>query len=253
MDEIGKPWRMIGMGSRLKKDRLYGRHYIRGQCSLTLGAKSIGKSTLALTEAIAMATGRNLLGIEPKGRFKWFYYDLFNPLDEVKLRVMAICKTHGIDQKELEGWLFIQSGRDLPLSLITGKEGIINELAFQRLTRDVKFYKIDGITLDPVIFTSKSPHTFEVVGALCSRLSVFAKESNIAIELVHLKLSAEWAEMLGENWEVIDALTYAAQTVRELQPMEPVEAARLGLKTHWDHFRISTISSNCFWEPGKDN
>ena len=44
---------------------LYDNHYIRNFASITIATGGVGKSTLCLTEMIAMATGRNLLGVEP--------------------------------------------------------------------------------------------------------------------------------------------------------------------------------------------
>ena len=45
------------------REWVYGRHLIRGYVSCTVSPGGAGKTTLALTEAIALATGRALLGV----------------------------------------------------------------------------------------------------------------------------------------------------------------------------------------------
>ena len=51
------------------RQRVYGRHLIRKFLSTTAAPGGIGKSSLVLAEAVAMASGRNLLGI-PVGETK---------------------------------------------------------------------------------------------------------------------------------------------------------------------------------------
>jgi AAA domain len=46
----------------------YGRHYQIGLVSSTIGPGGMGKTSLGMVEAIAMATGRNLLGEQPDCR-----------------------------------------------------------------------------------------------------------------------------------------------------------------------------------------
>jgi AAA domain len=42
---------------------IYGKHYLRGAVSMTAADGGVGKSTLAICEGVAMALGRNLLGV----------------------------------------------------------------------------------------------------------------------------------------------------------------------------------------------
>src|SRR4051812_27530497 len=44
---------------------LYGRHYIRKFISGTVSPGGLGKSSLAVAEALALATGRDLIGTKP--------------------------------------------------------------------------------------------------------------------------------------------------------------------------------------------
>lgn len=51
---------------------VYGLHHIVGSVSGTIADGGVGKSSLVITESIAMATERNLLGVQPNGRQRGF-------------------------------------------------------------------------------------------------------------------------------------------------------------------------------------
>lgn len=53
-----------------RRDWLYGRHLIRKFVSATFAPGGVGKSALALAEAMAMASGKPLLGPRPRGRLR---------------------------------------------------------------------------------------------------------------------------------------------------------------------------------------
>ena len=59
-----------------------------------------------------MASNRPLLGIQPRQRCRVWYWNGEDPRDEIERRVAAACLHHQIAPDELEGWLFLDSGRD---------------------------------------------------------------------------------------------------------------------------------------------
>jgi hypothetical protein len=75
---------------------LYGGHLIRKFASAKFAPGGVGKSILALTEAIAMATGRALLGITPRQRCRVWYWNGEDPREETEPRIAAICLHFGI-------------------------------------------------------------------------------------------------------------------------------------------------------------
>jgi RecA-family ATPase len=44
------------------RDWIYGKHLLRGIVSMTIASGAVGKTSLKIVEALALATGRNLLG-----------------------------------------------------------------------------------------------------------------------------------------------------------------------------------------------
>ena len=61
-DIIAKPFTWPDPATIPARQFLYGRHYIRKNIGATIGAGGRAKTTLGLTEAIGMASGRDLLG-----------------------------------------------------------------------------------------------------------------------------------------------------------------------------------------------
>jgi hypothetical protein len=104
---------------------LYGKHLIRGYVSATVSPGGVGKTTLELIEAIALATARPLLGVPVRERVRVWHYNLEDPRDELMRRVWAICEHFGIPPVELEGWLFLDSGRDCKMIVAEPVDGVV--------------------------------------------------------------------------------------------------------------------------------
>ena len=52
------------------REWLYGEHYVRRYLSATLATGGVGKSSLSVVEALAMVSGKPLLGTAPKERLR---------------------------------------------------------------------------------------------------------------------------------------------------------------------------------------
>ena len=84
---------------------IYGKHYSRGFISAKAAPGGVGKSVLALTELIAICTGKPLLGIQPEESVRCWYWNGEDPIDEIERRVHAICKHYDIGALEIENRL----------------------------------------------------------------------------------------------------------------------------------------------------
>src|SRR6185312_5476885 len=93
------------------RDWLYNRHLIRRFLSMKVAPGGVGKSSLELVEAVALATGRPLLGVPVPAPLRVWYWCGEDPLEEIERRVAAILVHYRVDPAELEGRLFLDSGR----------------------------------------------------------------------------------------------------------------------------------------------
>lgn len=242
-------WEVTDPMSVPRRQWVYGNTYVRKFCSITVAPGGLGKSTLVLTEAIAMATGRNLLGVEVKEKLRVVYFNAEDPLDELKLRVLAICQRFDIDQRELVGKLFLQSGRDNEIILATGDPGEVIEAAFNRIEGFVKFHGVDVVILDPLANMHESEEDNRTYRKLGKRLSRMADAYHLACHLVHHTKKLGGMAATVEDSRGGSALIGAVRVARAINPMEPDEAARFGLATHIDHFRIEAAGKNNLARP----
>lgn len=239
-----RSWEVIDPSTIPTRQFLYGNHYIRKFASVTVAPGGLGKSTLVLAECIAMATGRAILGIRPHGICKVVYFNAEDPKDEIDRRVLAICQHHNIPQHELVGQLFTASGRDQELILSKGDAGDIIEPVFELMERFAEAEHIDVFAFDPLANMTEAPETNDAFRRLGKRLSLMADRLNASVELVHHTRKLNGGEASVEDSRGGSALIGAVRAGRALNPMTPEEAAKAGLETHIDHFRIEAAGKN---------
>jgi hypothetical protein len=210
---------------------LYRRHYMRGMVSLTASPGGVGKSSVQMVEAVSMALGRDLLrDREPLklGKLKVWLHNGEDPMVELRRRLGAICIHFRIDPKELEGYLFLTSGRDTPIIAAQEIEGttvLVPETASQVLAQ-IQAIGISVLVLDPFISTHRvsenSNSAIELVMALWRDI---AQKADIAIEIIHhFRKGNGSSEPSADDVRGASAMIGAARTVRVFACMSKEEA-----------------------------
>jgi hypothetical protein len=243
-----RPWQPIDFATIPTRKPIYGNHYIRGFMSTTVAPGGLGKSALVLAECIAMCAHTPVLGPYLHGHApkRVVYYNAEDPIDEIQRRVAAICLHHNIDQSLIADRLFTASGRDhwKDLLLAAGEAGTLNEALFLEMERFGRANAIDVFVFDPLANMTTSPETNEVFRAIGRRLSQMADKVGCAVELVHHTRKLGGNEATVEDGRGGSALLAAARAGRVLNRMTKDEAAKAGLSTHVDHFRIEADGKN---------
>lgn len=238
-------WDIFDFSKIPPREWLYGKIYIRQFATLTVAPGGLGKSTLVLAEAIAMATGREVLGIKPRERARVCYFNAEDPLDEIRRRVAAVLIHHAIDPRELVGWFFYQSGRVVDLELARGRDGEIVQATFDLLNGFVRRCHADVLILDPLANMHSAEETNEVYRRMSKRLSDMADARNMAVHIVHHTKKLGGNEATVEDSRGGSALLGAVRAARVLNPMTEEDASRLGIEDRIDYFRVDAA--------GKDN
>ena len=134
-----------------------------------------------------MATGRNLLGVPGPKRLRVAYWNGEDPADETERRIAAILSHFKIPREEVEGWLFVDSGRDLPICIAAlEKGGIIFTPDAEALTTELIDRKIDVFILDPFVKTHAVPENDNgAIDQVARRYAGIADTANCSIELTH--------------------------------------------------------------------
>ncbi|MCJ2077904.1 AAA family ATPase [Methylobacterium sp. E-016] len=135
------------------REWLLGRHLIRKFISATVSPGGIGKSSLVIAEALSMVTGRDLIGSQPHGRFKVWYINLEDPMDELQRRVMATALHYELDDTDLAGRLFVNSGRDTRVVVAEqNRAGLtIAHPVIEQIRATILANMIDVLIIDPFV------------------------------------------------------------------------------------------------------
>jgi hypothetical protein len=235
---------------------LYGGHLIRKFASAKFAAGGVGKSILALTEALAMATGRALLGIAPRQRCRVWYWNGEDPREETERRIAAICLHFGIEAEELEGWFFYDSGRDQPIVIAeqTRDGAKIAAPVVESLVDAMLDDEIDVLIIDPFVschrVTENDTMAMELVA---KKWTAIADETNAAIELIHHTRKTGGAEATVEDGRGAVAVLAAVRSAQVLNKMTPDEGAKAGVENHREYFKVENGKANLAPPPeGKD-
>ena len=86
-----------------RRDFVYGRHLIRKFVSATIAPGGVGKSSLIVTETLAMVSGKALLGIQPTSRLRVWLWNLEDPREEIARHIQATAQHYELTAKDIEG------------------------------------------------------------------------------------------------------------------------------------------------------
>ena len=166
---------------------LYGRHYQRRTVSVTASPGGTGKTSLVMVEAVAMATGRNLLGEQPAERLRVWYHNGEDAREELTRRLVAICKHYDIPQDELTGQLVITSGNEFPLRVAKGYSDLkIDTPLVDHISAQISKHQIDIAVLDPLVtLHNVSESDNNRMDTVVRVFAGIAAEQDCAFELEH--------------------------------------------------------------------
>ena len=173
------------------REWLYDAHLIRKFVSLTVSPGGLGKSSLALVEAMAMARGsaifKDAIVHEPEPLRVW-YWNGEDPQEETQRRVVSIAKKYGMRPEDFAPRLFTDSGREQAIILgqIIKGEIDLDEDLFLSLEAAMLARKIDVLVIDPFVSSHRmGENDNNAIDAVVKRLGKLADRTNAAIEIVH--------------------------------------------------------------------
>lgn len=219
---------------------VYGHHMIRRQVSVTVAPGGVGKSSLTLVEALAIASGRDLLGewVLREGLRVWVY-NLEDPRDEMERRVIGAMMHHHIRPADLGAdteagmRLYIDSGRERPLCTaidIRGEVTIIRP-EIEALEAEIIARDIDVMIIDPFVSSHRvSENASGAIDLVAKEWARLADRTNCAIELVHHTRKTGGVDATTEDGRGSTALVAAARSARVLNKMDQDTREKAGVK-----------------------
>ena len=234
IDYPAQQYRFVDPALIPSRQRLLGDVYLRGIVSMTSAAGGTGKSSLLACEALALASGKPLLGETPKRRCRVWFVQLEDSLLDIQRAIAGIAKHYGLTAADLEGHLFVTSGMDQPMNLAgpTDSGFKLNDAFFDALAVEMIRRKIDVLILDPYVSAhdgdeNSNPQMDKILKAL-SRL---AKKVNASIHLVHHSRKPGFNEkMTAHSSRGASAIVNACRVVRVLESVSKTKLQRYGLE-----------------------
>lgn len=232
-----------------RREWLYGHHLIRRYVSLTVAPGGVGKSSLLMAEALAMVTGRELLGEHPAKPLRVWYWNGEDDQDENRRRMAALCSHYHVSADQIGDRLFMDTGREKEILLATSDaSGFRLNPDFGLLEDEMKANAIDVLMLDPFVASHNVGENDNMaINGVIRGLARVAERSTSAIELAH-HVRKPGGGVVADT-DVNDArgasaLIGGVRSARVLNVMGKPEAERLEIDNRFAYFRVDNAKAN---------
>lgn len=229
------PYSMFNALTLPKREWVYGYDYIKKYISVTASAGGIGKTAEIIVEGIAIATGKDLLGVPVKEQTNVWIINLEDPLSEMQMRTIAAMQHYNIKPEEIEGRLFMDGEDTIQITLAAeSRDGlIINDNMLDAMIRVVKQNKIGAIILDPFVSAHLvNENNNGSIQAVVAMLRKLARDTNSSVQLVHHIRKGNGDDATIDSVRGAGSLIGAARAARVINRITPEDAMALGVDEH---------------------
>jgi hypothetical protein len=228
---VATPFKLADPKAIPMREWLYGTALIRKFLSLVIAPGGVGKSSLTIVEALAMASGRPLLRVSPAQKLRVWLWNGEDPSDELARRITGACLFHGVQASELGDRLFVDTGRETPL------------VVMREVRRDIV---VAEPVVQGIIGEIERQSDNSAVARVAYLWSSIADRTKCAIVLVHHARKTNGGEVTAEDARGASALVGAARLVRVLNPMTKEEAGLFGVNPdeRFSYVRVSDGKAN---------
>jgi hypothetical protein len=226
------------------RDWIYGRQLLRGSVSVIVAPGATGKTALMTGTALALATGRDLLGKRVWGGSKavWLW-NLEDSGDELARGIQAAALHWEVGPGDLTQ--VDPQGREWPLLYVdSGLDGAELKIAreeregfriiapvVEALVTELRERTIDVLIVDPFVSShAVSENDNGAIDAVAKEWARVAVRANCSIVLVHHSRKLAGAEVSAETARGASALIAAARSVLTLNRMTDEEGQRYGIE-----------------------
>jgi hypothetical protein len=232
-----------------RRQWLYGRHLIRGFVSTTIGVGGRGKTSLIVADALAMVTGRALLGDQPADKLRVWLISMEDPLEELNRRIAATALHYDITKQDIGDRLYLDAGASASIVVATDqRDGIkINVPVVDALRAEIADRKIDVLQVDPFIDShAVAENDNGKIAAVMRIWSGIANEAACGIGLVHhvRKPASTDQTLTVDDARGASSAVYKARDARVLNTMSQKEAERASIDNPRLYFNVYSGKAN---------
>ena len=236
---------------------LYDKRLISGHASLTVSPGGLGKSSLLIVEALAMVSGKPLLGSAPPRPLRVSLWNGEDPNDELERRIAAAVMHYGLTAGDVEDRLTVDSGRAMPICIARtiGGMAVVDQKQVAAIIEALEAWETDVLIVDPFVTTHLvSENDNGAINAVISAYRQIADKTGVAVELVHHSTKLGGNRGTSEENGIAQArgasaLVDGVRSARFLAGMSDDDAARVGLESPHGYFQIVVGKANLAPKP----
>jgi hypothetical protein len=229
------------------REWLYSTILVRRFVTLIVAPGGTGKSLYSLGVALSLAAGRPLLGEYVHHQVNAWAMNLEDPLDEIDRRVAAMMLRHGVARHEVEGRLFLHSGRDRRLMMAQRSDDGYSVVFPDKdaVIAGARAGNVGLIVVDPFVKSHQlEENSNPDMDAAATAWAEVGDATGAAILLVHHTRKGDVAGI--DSARGGKALTDAARVGLTMASMTPEEAGKLGVEEaeRWQFVRVDDQKVN---------
>jgi RecA-family ATPase len=229
------PYNMFNALTLPRREWVYGYDYIKKYISVTASAGGIGKTSAIIVEALAIATGKPLLGIDVKEQTNVWIINLEDPISEMQMRTIAAMQHYNIKPEDIKGRLFMDGEDTMQITLAAeGRDGLItNDDMLAAMIRVIKQNNIGAVILDPFVSAHLvNENNNGSIQAVVAMLRKLARDTNSSVQLVHHIRKGNGDDATIDSVRGAGSLIGAARAARVINRITPEDAMALGVDEH---------------------
>ena len=214
---------------------MYGYDYIKKYISVTASAGGIGKTSAIIVEALAIATGKPLLGIQVKEQTNVWIINLEDPISEMQMRTIAAMQHYSLTPEDVKGKLFMDGEDTMQITLAAeGRDGLItNDTLLKFMVDKIKANNIGVIIIDPFVSAHLvNENNNGSIQAVVAMLRKMARDTNSSVQLVHHIRKTNGDDATIDSVRGAGSLIGAARAARVINRITPDDAMALGVDEH---------------------
>ena len=211
---------------------IYGNHYIRSNVSVLASAGGVGKTSMQIVEALAIATGKPLLGEEVREQCNVWVVNLEDPLEEMQRRLVAAMLHFNIAPEDVEGRLFLDAGRDMQIMFASqGRDGIeVHDELVDYMIRKIDQHEIGVAFIDPWVGANQINENDNVaMNAAVAAVRRVCDATDCSVGLVHHIRKGNGDEATVDSVRGAGSLIGAARAARVINKISQEDALKLGV------------------------
>ena len=221
-------------------DFLYGHHLLRRTVSGTAATGSTGKTSLSLIEALAMASGKSLLGETVPRPLRVLLICLEDNRNAMDKRIAAAMKHHQLTPKDIGGRLFVKAKAEISFKIARQKKGDtkVDSAFVEEMINQLLANKIDVLSVDPFLKThGVAENDNAAIGAVIDAYDEIAERADCAISLWHHTRKGNALGATIDSARGASAFIDACRSVRILETMTTEEAGKQKINNSKPYFR----------------